>query len=254
MLKLTHDNYFSEEAEMAYMSYSQFKAFEMCPEAAVKAEKEQKDYFTEGHFFEAVIDGEGGDFVEAHPEMLTRTGELRENYRRTIDAAIAIKEQPLLRRILSRCERQVILTGEIAGVPYKGCVDLLDPETGDTYDTKYVKDFRRVWSDVENTRLEWYFAYGYHYQAAIYRELVRQNLGKVGSQYIIAATKEKVPEIGFYQFTADIIDNALGIVEYMSPRYREMKDGKRDLPRCGVCDHCKKTKLITEPVLIDEFR
>ena len=42
MLKLTPDNYFSPEAEAEYMSYSQFKKFEICEEAALFAEKEEK--------------------------------------------------------------------------------------------------------------------------------------------------------------------------------------------------------------------
>lgn len=254
MLHLTHDNYFSEKAEKAYMSFSQFKSFEQCPEATLKGARVHKDYYTEGHFFEAVIDGKGAEFLEEHPEILTRTGELRENYQRGVEAAKMINEQPLLQYYLGRCERQVIMTGTIAGVPFKGCIDLLDHVTGDTIDTKFVKGFHRIWSDTEDAKLEWYFAYGYQYQAAIYRELVRQNLGKVGKQYIIAATKEKVPEIAFYQFGGSILDDALGVIEYMAPQYQEMKDGKRDLPRCGVCDHCKKTKLITEPIMIDEYK
>ena len=49
-MQLTHSNYFSPEAEAEYMSYSQFKAFESCEEAALLGEKADKVCYTEGHF------------------------------------------------------------------------------------------------------------------------------------------------------------------------------------------------------------
>ena len=39
MMKLTNENYFSKEADMEYMSVSQFKAFEQCEAAALASVK-----------------------------------------------------------------------------------------------------------------------------------------------------------------------------------------------------------------------
>lgn len=253
MLKLTHENYFSGEAEAEYMSYSQFKKFEICEEAAMFGIVEDKACYTEGHFFEALLEGNGMDFIEDHPEMLTKQGELRANYKQIGESALAIRKQPVLTDIIDRCEKQVILTGEIAGVPFKGCIDLLDPVTLDSYDTKCVKDFRRTWSDADNQKLEWYFAYGYHYQALIYRELIYQNFGKAGAQHLIAATKEKVPDVEFWKFSTEILDDALSIINYAAPRYHDIKKGKEKPCGCGECDYCKANKIIHEPYTIKEF-
>ena len=200
------------------------------------------------------MDGTAAEFLKDHPELLTQKGELRANYQRVADAAHAIRRQPVLTDIIDRCEKQVILVGEIAGVPFKGCVDLLDPETLDSYDTKNVKDFRRVWCDAEFSKMEWYFAYGYHYQAAIYRELIRQNFGRVGNQHLIAATKEVVPDVEFWIFSDEILNNAISIIEHCAPRYNDIKQGREKACGCGYCDHCKTTRVIKEPYIINEYK
>lgn len=253
-MNLTHSNYFSGEAEAEYMSYSQFKKFENCEAAAMFGIVEDRTCYTEGHYFEALISGNGMDFIHDHPEMLTQKGELRANYKQIGESALAIRKQPLLMSIIGYCDEQVILTGEIAGVPFKGCIDLFDPETLNSYDTKNVKDFHRLWCESEGQKLEWYFAYGYHYQAAIYRELIRQNYGKVGKQHLIAATKERVPDVEFLQFSDEILDNALSIIEHYAPRYNDIKKGKIGAVRCGQCGYCKAKKIIGSPAIIKEYR
>lgn len=254
MLKLTHDNYFSHEADKRYMSFSQFKAFERCEYAALFAPKEEKVYFLEGHFFEAVLDGAGTDYIEAHPQMLTTRKELRENFKRVAEGAYRVMKQPVFAEIFNKCEKQVILTGEIAGVPFKGCIDLFDKEALDTFDTKCVKSFDKVWSPVDYMKLDWFLAYGYHYQAAIYRELIRQNFGANGMQHLIAATKEAHPDIGFWQFQDNILDDTMTIIEHYAPIYAEIKAGKREPHRCNECDFCKDTRSILAPELIEEYK
>lgn len=253
-MKLTSENYFSGEAMAAYMSYSQFKKFEECEAAAYANIVEDKACFIEGHFFEALLNDTGSAFVAQHPEMCTKKGTLYANFERIVASAEAISRQPVLMSVFDRCEEQVILTGEIAGVPFKGCIDLFDRETLNAYDTKCVRDFKPIWSEAERSRLSWYFAWGYQYQAAIYRELIRQNFGSVGKMHLIAATKEPVPDVGFYQFDDEILDGALSIIETYAPKYQAIKDGKVEPTRCECCDYCKSTRFIKEPVIIEEFK
>ena len=254
MMILNHDNYFSPKAEDYYLSYSQFKAFERCEEAALMGIRKERLCFTEGHFFEAILNDEETTFMEEHPEMLTNNGHLRSNYQKIVECAAAVQRHPMLKDIIGRCQKQRILIGVIAGVPFKGCIDLYDPNTADSYDTKAVKDFKKVWSPENGARLDWYFAYGYHYQAAIYRELIWQNFRTVGDQHLIAATKESVPDVGFYRFNGEILDNAMEIIEAYAPRYAAIKRGEIKAERCGHCDWCKSTKEITRPVIIEEFK
>ena len=259
---LTPDNYFCLEANRAYMSNSQFKAFMKCP-AAVTAEINCEyepfapDAFLEGHLFEAVLNGQEQDFYLLHPEIVSSKGATRgqpkANFIKAIEAAEAVKRQPEMYTIISRCEKQKIVTGEINGVPYKGCIDLYDPETGDCWDTKCMRNFESVYSPEEGRRMEWWEYYGYQYQAAIYRELMRQNSVKLSRFGLMAATKETVPDVDWLQFDDRLLDAAYDIVYELSPSFQMIKAGLIDAEPCGKCDYCKSVKRVTEPTILSQY-
>jgi len=263
-MTLTHDNYFSSKAMNLYMSTSQFKAFEKC-EAAALAElrgrpSEDKQAYKEGRFFEACLSGDEHLFISQNPDMVSSRGatkgNLKANYQKVIASAEAFKRQPIFSDILnhrSRYKPQIIVNGEIAGVPFKGCIDFLDVETLNGYDTKCMRGFDKVYSDTEKMRVNWYFAYGYNYQAAIYAELLKQMYGASGTQHILAATKEDVPDVAAMYFSDDILDNALDIVKEFAPRYDKIKKGLIEPGRCEKCDYCKQTKVITGFEVVSEF-
>lgn len=261
-MELNHDNYFSPEAMMEYMSTSQFKAFESCEAAALANLKgewlpEDKECFLEGKYFEACICGQKKEFLDSHPEMVSSRGstkgELKSNSRGIANAVDSFSKQPLIMDVISRCMQQVIVTGVIADIEFKGCIDFFDPLTGDGYDAKLMRDFKKVYSTIDGCHVNWYFARGYHYQAAIYRELIRQTFGYTGRQHLIASTKENVPDTAFLQFTDEILDNAMEIVAEFAPRYDAIKRGEVPPNRCEHCDYCKSTKIITEYEMIEEY-
>lgn len=261
-MNLTHDNYFSPEAMSFYMSTSQFKAFERC-EAAALAElrgepSEDKQAYKEGRFFEACLSGEDALFISQNPDMVssrgTTKGDLKANYIKVVNSVEAFRRQPMFMDILNRCESQVIVTGEIAGVPFKGCIDFLDTETLNGYDTKCMRGFDKVYSETDKMRVGWYFAYGYNYQAAIYEELLRQMHGaNGGTQHILAATKEDVPDVAALYFSDDILENAIEIIKEFAPRYQKIKQGQIEPERCEKCDYCKQTKIVTGFEVVSEF-
>ena len=261
-ITLTPENYFSQDASIVYMSYSQFKAFMACPAAVlaeIRGEYEPfgKDAFLEGHLFEAVLNGTAQDFYLLHPECIsskgTTKGQPKANFLKIIDSAEAFMRQPEMMAIVQRCEAQKIVTGTINGIPYKGCIDLYDPETGDCWDTKCMRNFDSQYSPDEGRRLEWWEYYGYHYQAAIYRELCRQNFGKVGRFGLMAATKEAVPDVTWLQFDNKILDAAYDIVYELSPMFQGIKTGLIDAESCGKCDYCKSVKRVAEPTIISQY-
>lgn len=253
---LTQDNYFSPEAMQLYMSNSQFKAFYTCSGAAMAELEERwkpelKDCFTEGHLFEAIVCGGEELFYMQHPEIISTRGESKgspkANYLRVVEAAQAIRRQPAMMEIIERCEKQKIVTGNINGVPYKGCIDLYDPVTGDCWDTKCMKDFKGEYSPEEGRRLEWWEVYGYHRQAAIYRKLCRQMGIKTGRFGLMAATKEPVPDAAWLVFGEQLLDCALDVVYELSPMYQAMKIGMVEPQECGGCNYCRTVKILLEP-------
>lgn len=251
-MKLNNENYFSIEAMTEYMSTSQFKSFERCE---VKALAElrgeyvtEKEVYKEGHYFEACLDETEELFLLQNPDIVSSRGaskgELKANYKRVQGSVEVFKRQPMFMDIISKCQSQVIVEGVIAGVKFKGCVDFYNPETGDSYDTKCMGNFKKVFSESDGRYVEWYFGYGYHYQAAIYQELIRQTFGKTGKSHILAVTKEEIPDVAAIEFSSEIINNALEIVENFAPHYNSIKKGLELAEPCGRCDYCKQVKIL----------
>jgi hypothetical protein len=258
---LIHENYFSPEMMMKYMSTSQFKAFESCEAAALAELKGEyavdKEAYKEGRYFEHCITGNEELFMMQNPDMISSKGatkgDLKSNYKRVSGSVEAFNRQYMFTDVTDKCESQVIVTGDIGGIPFKGMVDFLDMDTFDGYDTKCMKDFKKVYSDNEKMYVNWFFAYGYNYQAAIYRELIRQTFGEAGRQHILAVTKEEVPDVAALHFSDEILDNALDIIKEFAPRYDRIKRGLIEPERCEKCAYCRETKVITDFEMVGEF-
>lgn len=258
-MELTADNYFSKEAAQEYMSASQFKAFMNCP-AAIMAEiggeyeAEKKTAFTEGHMFEAFVSGGEELFCMRHPEIISSQGKtkgnVKSNFQKVVNASEAFNRQGVFCEIVKRCKKQVLVTGTIAGVKFKGLLDLYDPETGEIYDTKCMKNFDEGYSADEGRRVPWWQLWGYHYQAAIYRELARQTFGRETKFSLLAATKEDIPDVAWLEFDNDYLGNILDIIEETAPLYQAVKDGLIDAQRCEKCSYCKSSKIIKKPEII----
>lgn len=258
-MRLTADNYFSKEAAREYMSTSQFKAFMECP-AAVMAEingeydAQMKTAFTEGHMFEAFVTGGEEQFCMRHPEIISSQGKtkgnVKANFQKIMNASEAFGRQESFSKIVERCRKQVLVIGTISGVKFKGLLDLYDPETGEIYDTKCMKNFEDAYSPDEGRRVPWWQIWGYHYQAAIYCELARQTFGRETKFSLLAATKEEVPDVAWLEFDSGYLRNILDMIEETAPLYQAVKDGLIDAQRCEKCSYCKSSKVIKKPEII----
>lgn len=261
-MELNSSNYFSPEAMRHYMSTSQFKAFEGCEAAALAQLNGQYDdeieAFIEGRYFEAIICGKKEQFEQENADVILSSrgeskGQPKSNYRSVIESANAFLRQPAFRDIIERCEQQTILTGEIAGVPFKTKIDFFDRATLSEWDSKCMRDFKKIFNEREGHYESWYFARGYHYQAAIERELIRQNFGGSGEFGLIAATKEPVPRVDWLVFGEEVLDNAIEIVKAFAPKYDAIKRGEIEPEHCGICEYCRETVILTEPNQIIEY-
>ena len=65
--------------------------------------------------------------------------------------------------------------------------------------------------------------------------------------YIVAVTKEKVPDVAVIHLPQHILDTALKVVEAKIDKFDLMKRGEIPAERCEVCDYCKNTKRLVEP-------
>lgn len=257
-IELTNDNYFSPEAMSEFWSVSQFKAFNKC-EAAGLAEsrgqyqREKTDALLIGSYIDAYFSGseefnrfwdEYGDDMVNH-----RTGELLAKYTGVKAAINRVEGQPVLMDYLEG-EKQKIFTAELFGVPWKIKMDVYHPER--IVDLKYVRDFNDIYDPGYGYR-SWLEYWGYDIQGAIYTRIEQLATGRKEPLpfYLLAVTKEKVPDAKLIQIPEHILQAALGLVEAKIDRFDMIKHGEVEPIRCEKCDFCKQTKIITGPEIYE---
>lgn len=261
---VTAENYFSPEMNMAYMGSTQFKAFDRCEAAALAEVRGEyvpaaSTALLVGGYIDAYFSGELPVFQAQHPEIFKRDGGLKAEYVHAQDV-IARMEADELYMLLMSGKKQVILTGEIAGVPFKVKIDsLLDADTsrriverfpemaevmgmcdGALVDQKVMRDMKGIWSEEEHTKVSFAQFYGYDIQGAIYQAIE----GHMLPFLLAVGTKEDAPDIDVKYIPDGELAAKLAEVEDRAPRYQAIKEGKIAPRRCEKCAYCRMTKKL----------
>lgn len=263
---LTSENYYSQEANTEFMSVSQFKMFSSCEAAALAQLRGEytpaaSPAMLVGGYVDAWFSGELPLFQAQHPEIFKRDGTLKSEYIKAQEI-IARMEADELFSLLMSGDKQVIVTGEIAGVPFKGKLDcLLDAETcaeivwrfpaaaaalgdhprGAIVDQKVMRDLLPVWSEGDHCRVPFVEAYGYDLQGGVYQELEGRDL-----PFILAVgTKEAETDLAALYISEADLKAGLYQVEDRAPRYQAIKLGRERPRRCEHCDYCRATRELT---------
>ena len=252
---LTLENYFSPENNLKYMGSSQFKAFRKCPAAAMaeirgEYRQEKTTALLVGSYVDSHFEGTLDVFKAHNPEIFTIKGELKSNYQQANCIIERIERDPFFMEQMSG-EKQVIMVGVIEGVPVKIRIDsYLAWER--INDLKIMKDFEPVWVP-EQGKLSFIEAWGYDTQGTIYQEVVRQNIGELLPFGIIAATKEKVTDLGAFDLPQYMLDSAMEEVRGQIETFDGIKKGIFEAEHCGVCDWCKSQRVLTGFVSAEEL-
>lgn len=197
---LTKENYHSLEANKEYYSVSQIKSFMDC-EARTMAElsgeyvRDNSTSLLVGSYVDAHFSRELDLFRAQHPEIYTRGGELKSEYRKAEDIIARIERDELAMRLLDG-ERQAIVTGYIADLPFKAKLDVWLPSDktdaiardfplmddllfapGAIIDMKIMRDFEPLYREGEG-RLNFVEYWKYDLQMAVYQEIVKQQKGE----------------------------------------------------------------------------
>lgn len=263
-LKLTDDNYYSADANWAYMSASQFKSFRKC-EAAAMAElrgewgRKETSALLVGSYVDAYFSNELEQFKAAHPELLKRDGSLKAEFQNAQAIAERLNRDELARMLLSG-KHQVIKTGRIAGVWYKTKADSLltsrqveaickkFPQVQDLVpfggaiivDLKCMKDFKPIWDEDVHELVSFVNFWGYDIQGAIYQKVDN----RMAPFVIVGVTKEAEPDIIAVHVPDEDLSFALAEVEALSPRYASIKKGEIAPVGCGKCAYCRSVKRL----------
>ena len=253
-MNLTKRNYFSRKANQFYMSCSQFKSFEKCPNAAMaelngKYKREKTTALLVGSYVDSYFEGTLKAFQRQNPEIFKKDGTLKAEYIQANAIIERIERDKLFMKYISG-ESQVIMTGNICGVPVKIKIDSLHPDK--IVDLKIVKDFENIY-DSERGLVPWFEYWDYDLQGAVYQEIVRQNIGKKLPFYLAPATKEKTPDIDIVHLGQDHLDFAFDRFQRDVERYDAMKKKIIKPDRCEKCEYCKNSKVLTAPSEAEDF-
>jgi hypothetical protein len=250
-MEISKQNYYISEANKYFMSYSQFKDFLHCESAALaKVNGDYKQPVTSalliGSYVDAFFEGTQESFKAKHPEIFKRDGSLKSEYVKAENMISRASRDKMFTKYMSG-EKQVIFTGKIIGVPFKCKVDSYHAGKC-IVDLKTVRDFEPTWDSQEHKRVPFVEYWGYDLQGAIYQELVRQKTGARLPFFIAAITKEDVPDIELINIPQERLDECLEFVQENTPRFNAIKQGEEIPKRCGKCDYCKETKVLTRIV------
>ena len=255
MISLTNTNYHTIQANKDYWSVSLFKAFDKCEAcglAMVRGEYEQEKTTSlmVGSYVDSYVAGEYNEFVTEHPEIFnSRTGELKADYRKADELIRIIENQPLMVDYLTG-EKQVIMSAELFDVPWKIKIDVHGGNR--IVDLKVVKDFEPMYKEGFG-RVSWVEYWGYDIQGAVYQKIEQLYSGRTEPLpfYLVAVTKEKIPNFDVIQIPQHYLDTALKVVESKIDRFDLIKSGDIEPVRCEKCDYCKLTKRLTTPSVFE---
>lgn len=262
---LTSENYYSYQPGQKYQSASQLKAFMDCEAAAHAAlheayKRPASTAMLVGSYVDAYYSRQMERFVADHPDIFKRDGQLKAEYVQAKAIIDRINDCSLVRYMLDGAP-QIIYSGEIDGIPFKGkfdsqlsadqCAvicelwpgmqDQLLMADGAIVDLKVMRDLGSVYRPGQG-RMSFIEAWKYDLQLAIYQRLEGRRL----PCFIVAATKEDVPDLRLIHVPNYQLDAAWEAAKPTALRVEQIKRGTVTPERCEKCDWCKSTRVIKE--------
>lgn len=242
---LTNENYYSLEANREYMSVSQYKDFKRCEAMAMATlrgeyKKPETVALLVGSYIDAWFEGTLDEFKAAHPEIFTKTGKLRADFEKADELIDFAQKDAKLMEYMAGA-KQVIMTAEFFGTKWKIKIDSYHP--GDKIvDGKVMRTMERIMgkSFVEH--------WEYDLQMAVYAKVVKLVTGMDLETFLAVITKEEPPDKELIRIPLWRRTDVLEDVERDMPRILAVKAGRVAPERCGKCEYCRKTKMITEPI------
>ncbi len=238
---LTNENYYSEKANCEYMSVSQYKDFMSCEAMAMAKLREEwsepkSTALLVGSYVDAYFEGTLKDFRLENPEIFKKDGMLKADFLAADWLIERIERDSLFCEYMSGL-KQVIKTGTLFGAKWKIKMDSYFPGQK-IVDLKIMRSMDRIMgkSFVEH--------WGYDLQMAVYSAIEGMGL----ETYLAVATKETTPNIEVIHIPKWRREELLADVERNLPHILLVKAGMEKPERCGVCDYCKATKILKEPI------
>lgn len=238
---LTDGNYYSDEANRSYMSVSQYKDFRRCEAAAMAQiegvwERPKTTALLVGSYVDAWFEGTLDRFQAENPEIFKRDGTLKADFLLAEDIIQRVQQDAMFMYYMSG-RKQVVKTAKLFGADWKIKMDSYHRGRM-IVDLKVMRSMERVMgkSFVEH--------WGYDLQMAVYAAVEGHDL----DTFLAVATKQNPIDIELIEIPKWRREELLVDIERSLPHILEVKRGEVKPERCGVCEYCRATKKLTEPI------
>lgn len=248
-MEITENNYFSKEVHEIYTGSTEIKDFLKCEACALaklegKFEEEKSKAMLVSSYIDEAVSGTLDKFKEENPEIFTKQGELKADYKIAEEVLKQIYEDPMFLKYING-EHQVIMTGEISGIPVKIKIDSFHKDKC-IVDLKAMANLELIWNDKTHLKENFINAYDYVLQGALYQEIVRQNTGKVLPFIIAVCTKQKYSRRALLQIPQEELDLKLEFLKQYLPHLQSVKQGNEEPSHCGECDYCISKEKVSQ--------
>lgn len=256
--QLTDNNYYSNDANWHYRSKSQYWEFLQCEARALAELKGEYEPDRNelpllfGNYLHSYFESEDAHkkFLEDNKKSLYKYGNPEKGIKRDFllaDKCIdALKDDDGF-NALYQGTKETIVKGEIDGVKWMGKIDCLDLDHGRFYDLKTVDDIhKKHWDEEIHQYVDFTKARGYDTQMAIYKELIKQTFDINCDPYIIAVSKQSVPDKAVIAFDDNDLREALNDVRMRQEHINAVINGETEPKACGECEYCRMHKQLKQ--------
>lgn len=261
-MKINKRNYYSQKANIEYLSVSQYKDFcgtiGKCGCEARALAKLNGEWIEEpttamlvGSYVDSYFEGTLDLFKKSNPDLFKQNGELKKDYQKAEQIIQRASDDNFFLDFLSG-QKQKIMTAELFGIKWKIKMDSYFKDKC-IVDLKVVKDIHeRFWvKDFGFTNFIDFW--GYDLQGAIYQAVVYKNTGKILPFFIAAIDKTNEPDKAIIHIDNQHLKEALKEIEMNVGRIVKLKSGEVKPDRCEKCDYCKKTKRLNKIIHFSEL-
>lgn len=261
-MNLTPQNYHSLEANMAYCSVSQYKEFvgtmgrPSCEARALARlrgewQEEKTTALLVGSFVDAYFEKTLDAFKIENPDIFKKDGGLKAEYTRALEIIDRMERDQYLMTCLSG-EKQVIMTAELYGFPWKIKIDSYHAKRA-LVDLKIMKCLTEFFWVKDYGKIPFVEYWGYDLQGAVYQRVCELSTGDRLPFVIAAASKEKEPDIEVIGFDQPRFNDVIREIEPNLPRIFAIKEGREKPEKCGFCDYCRRNKVLSKPIHYTEL-
>lgn len=238
---LTEQNYYSDDMNRQYMSVSQYKDFRRCEAAAMaqlqgRWKRPKTTALLIGSYVDAWFEGTLDEFREENPEIFKKDGSLKADFLLAERVIERVQQDALFMYYMSG-RKQVVKTAKLFGTDWKIKMDSYHRGRM-IVDLKVMRSMERV---VGKSFVE---HWGYDLQMAVYSAVEGHDL----DTFLAVATKQDPIDIEVIEIPKWRREELLVEIERNLPRILAVKAGQVEPERCGVCEYCRATKKLIEPI------